>query len=74
MMEFVIIVDEKQYEGSFVSFGHGYKIVVFIGDIPVTFEPDEERNFHAIVPPGEAGNIDAGLLKKIAEELEINLE
>ena len=74
MTEFVITIDEKEYEGHLMTTGYGFKILLFVDDIPVTFEPDEERNFRALVPPEERDNIDTTLLKKIAEELEINLK
>jgi hypothetical protein len=74
MEDFTITIDGKEYNGDLIIFGYSYKIVVSIDDIPVTFEPDEERNFRALVPPDQVNKINARLLKSIAEELEVILK
>ena len=74
MTEFDITIDGNEYNGQLITSGHGFKIVLFIDDIAVVFEPDEERNFRAVVPPEDMNRIDAELLKRIAAELEINLK
>ncbi len=48
--------------------GFSYHIVVWVNEAEVVFEPDEERNYRAIVP--HDGNVPVDLLKAIAEELE----
>lgn len=48
--------------------GYSYHIVVQVNETEVIFEPDEERNFRAIVPHN--GNVPVDLLQAIAEELE----
>jgi hypothetical protein len=73
MEDFTITIDEKEYKGQLITFGYSYKIVVSIGDIPVTFEPDEERNFRALVRPDDVNKIDARLLRSIADELVVIL-
>ncbi len=49
-----------------------HRIIVTIEDFSFTFEPDEERNYRAIVSMEErpkAENIDQELLKVVAETL-----
>jgi hypothetical protein len=74
MSDFEITVEGKEYKGELIAYGYSYKIVFLINDIPVSFEPDEERNFRAIVPVELSDNIKPELLKSIVEELEFNLK
>jgi len=48
--------------------GFSYHIAVLVDQTAVIFEPDEERNFRAIVPHNV--NVPVDLLQAIAEELE----
>lgn len=48
--------------------GFSYHIAVWVEQTEVMFEPDEERNYRAIVPHN--GNVPVELLQAIAEELE----
>jgi hypothetical protein len=65
---------QETYTGQLLAFGYSYKIIILIGDTPVTFEPDEERNFRAIVPPEQVHQTDPNLLQLLAEEIELNLK
>jgi hypothetical protein len=74
MTEFNITIEEKEYSGQLITFGYSYKIIMLIDDIPVSFEPDEERNFRAVVPAEQVNKISTRLLKSIAEELDAVLK
>jgi hypothetical protein len=74
MSDFELSVEGKSYKGELNTFGYSYRIVVTIDDIPVTFEPDEERNFRAIVQPDQIDKVDSELLKAITKEIEANLK
>jgi hypothetical protein len=74
MEGFEITVNGITYTGELLAYGYSYKIVMLINDVPVSFEPDEERNFRAIVPLTEMDKIDKQLLAAIGEELEKSLK
>jgi hypothetical protein len=64
---------EINFPASLVTYGYTYKIVVNVYGILISFEPDEERNFRAIVnwdDLHETNNIDKELLKEIAAAIE----
>jgi hypothetical protein len=67
---------EQQFQAELRMYGYTYKIAVMVDDTEVIFEPDEERNFRAMVPPDiELRKLPAaGLLEAIAEELQTNLK
>lgn len=49
-----------------------HRIIVFIEDFPFTFEPDEERNYRAVVSMDDrakAAKIDQNLLQAVVETL-----
>ena len=53
--------------------GYTHKIQVEINGKELFFEPDEERNYRAVLAydsPDEAGNTDRNLLKAIADAIE----
>jgi hypothetical protein len=56
--------------------GYTHKIAVMVDTTEVLFEPDEERNYRAVVAADtdQRKLPDAGLLQAIAEELEANLK
>ncbi|MCF0056289.1 hypothetical protein [Dyadobacter sp. CY356] len=62
----------REFEGRLVLTGYEHKIEIFIEDISVFFEPDEERNYRAIVGLDQIGhkNLSPGLLQAIAQRLE----
>lgn len=49
-----------------------HRIVVYIHDFPFTFEPDEERNYRAVIQVEDrdkAEKVDRELLQAVAETL-----
>jgi len=63
---------EKQFEMQLEQTGYTYRIKVIVNEVIVFFEPDEEKQYRAIVPYEnvDAGKkLDAGLLQAIAETL-----
>ena len=63
---------ELIFYAKFIQFGYSYKFEVDVNGIIVFFEPDEERNFRAIIDPSiDHGNhkIDKELIQLVAEAL-----
>jgi hypothetical protein len=63
---------EKQFEIQLEMTGYTYRIKAIVNEVTVFFEPDEEKQYRAVVPyeNAEAGKkLDAGLLQAIAETL-----
>lgn len=63
---------ELIFYAKFIQFGYSYKFEVNLNGMPIFFEPDEERNFRAVMDPTfDRGNqkIDKELLQLIAEAL-----
>ncbi len=63
---------ELIFNAKFIQFGYSYKFDVDVNGILVSFEPDEERNFRAIIDPtiDHANHkIDKELIQLIAEAL-----
>ena len=63
---------ELIFNAKFVQFGYSYKFEVDVNGIIVFFEPDEERNFRAIIAPMNDHanhNFDKELIQLIAETL-----
>ena len=66
---------KRTYEAELRVFGYTYKIAMMIDDTEVLFEPDEERNYRAVIPyEALPKKLDHELLKAIADELEANLK
>lgn len=64
--------DKLIFKGSLIVHGYTHKFNVVINGQKIIFEPDEERNYRAIINPIDLEsnkNIDIELLKKIAEAL-----
>ena len=64
---------EMMLKTSLLVTGYTHKFNVEIGGKEYIFEPDEERNYRAIIPYDELGNqkdVDGGLLKAIAGAIE----
>ena len=63
--------DELVFEASLVQFGYSHRIEIRVGDQQVLFEPDEERNYRAVIQSVDRfDKLDLGLLKAIAETIE----
>jgi len=63
---------ELIFNAKFIQFGYSYKFEVDVNGVIVFFEPEEERNFRAIIDPSiDHGNhkIDKDLIQLIAETL-----
>ena len=63
---------ELIFYAKFIQFGYSYKFEVDVDGILIFFEPDEERNFRAMIDPAiDLGNhkIDKELIQFIAEAI-----
>lgn len=74
---FEIIVSYRGEELSFTAillkYGYTHKIQVLVKDQQVFFEPDEERNYRAVINSNdgkEPGRVDIQLLQAIAQAIE----
>lgn len=68
--------DIHEFEGELREMGYTYKIAIWVQDVEILFEPDEERNFRAVIPTEtHLRKIpDIALLQEIAGELERQLK
>ena len=70
----VIFNSEKlHFPARLLSYGYSYKLEVDIEGTAVLFEPDEERNWRALIAPEEINTnkkISVDLLKAIASSIE----
>ncbi|WP_295123573.1 hypothetical protein [uncultured Chitinophaga sp.] len=73
MDAFFITIDhkgnERQYEVQPALVGYTAHFYVYVDEVRITFEPDEENNLRVIVPP-EYKHPDVPLLQKIAAGIE----
>lgn len=63
---------ERMFPAELHAWSTAHRIIVFIEDFPFTFEPDEERNYRAVVSLedcAKAEKIDQELLHAVAETL-----
>ena len=54
-------------------YGYSHRIIVYIEDFPFVFEPDEEKNYRAIVSEQDrkkAEKVDQHLLQTVSETLQ----
>ena len=67
---------EWQFESELRVFGYTHKIAVNVNGTEIIFEPDEERNYRAVLPEPDLRKpkLDPKLIKTIAEELEATLK
>ena len=63
---------EYQLDSELRVFGYTHKIAVNLLGGEILFEPDEERNYRAVIPKSEGSTtkIDIGLIQAIIKELE----
>jgi hypothetical protein len=68
--------EERQFDSELRVMGYTHKIAVNINGTELLFEPDEERNYRAVVSDIDINKkqIDIELIKLIAAELETNLK
>jgi hypothetical protein len=64
---------EYSFEARLVAVGYTHKFCIVINGIEVTFEPDEERNYRAILNTSELSSIkevDIELIKAVGEKFQ----
>ena len=64
---------ENCFQATLVVTGYTYQIIVDVGGQNIIFEPDEERNYRAVIPYLDIANrksVDVGLLQSIAAAIE----
>ena len=64
---------EKIFQAKFLRSGYSYKIEVGTGEEVLLFEPDEERNWRAVLMPGSMDHAKTShpdLYRSIAEALD----
>ena len=74
-----VFYQDKEYlfKGTLLTYGYSYKIQVDVDGSIILFEPDEERNFRAIITPENtetSKKIDIELLKRISAAIKIILK
>ncbi len=65
--------EKMSFDAQLLPYGYVHKFKVNVNGEEVTFEPDEERNYRAIVDPQTGNNMkqsEIDLLRKIAEALQ----
>ena len=68
--------EERQFDSELRVMGYTHKIAVNVNGTELLFEPDEERNYRAVVSEADINKkqIDIELIKLLVEELEANLK
>ena len=64
--------EDRELTGELRVFGYSHRIVILVNEVELIFEPDEERNYRAMIyePDLSKSKIDPQFVKAIAEELE----
>lgn len=65
--------EEREFEAQWQPSGYTHRFIILIEGIEVFFEPDEERQYRAVILPEQADaghKIDPDLLKAVAEILQ----
>jgi hypothetical protein len=64
---------DRDFDAELRLYGYTHKIAIVIDEIEILFEPDEERNYRAVLPDaiGREKTPDTELLEAIAKELEL---
>ena len=68
---------EYSFEARLVAIGYTHKICIVINGVEVTFEPDEERNYRAILNTSEQSSmkaVDIELIKAVGEKIQSLLQ
>jgi stringent starvation protein B len=62
----------KEFEARFQQYGYSYRITIPINGVDIIFEPDEERNYRAVVSNMNENkkDVDTKLVQAIAMKLE----
>lgn len=63
----------KDFNAELRMLGYSYKIAIMVDEVEILFEPDEEKNYRAVVTDatGKEKLPDTALLQAIARELEL---
>ncbi|MGN6294104.1 MAG: hypothetical protein ACTHMV_15260 [Chitinophagaceae bacterium] len=70
ILELVYNNEPKQFEAEFHKMSRfTHRMVVNINGAQVYFEPDEERNYRAVLSENSSSVPDAGLVKAVADKL-----
>ncbi|QJD96420.1 hypothetical protein HH214_11340 [Mucilaginibacter robiniae] len=66
--------EDLEFESRLILSGYIYRIEVNVNGIPVLFEPDEERNYRALISPeqveSKGSQLKRDLLQAVAQALE----
>ena len=68
---------EYSFEARLVAVGYTHKIRILLNGVEVTFEPDEERNYRAILNSSDQSSIrevDIELIKAVGEKIQSILQ
>jgi hypothetical protein len=62
----------KEFEAQFQQYGYSYRITIPVNGVDVIFEPDEERNYRAVISNinDNKKDVDTKLVQAIAIKLE----
>jgi hypothetical protein len=65
---------ELEFEAKLLLQGYVHRVEVIVDGVPVLFEPDEERNYRALITEeqlkGKGENLNKEVLQAIAERLQ----
>lgn len=65
---------EREFEARLLFHGYIHRVEVIVDEVPVLFEPDEERNYRALVSleqlEGKGKNLKRNVLEAIAKVLQ----
>jgi hypothetical protein len=63
--------EERSFPAQLLQLGYTHKFQVEVNDVTVLFEPDEERNYRAMIDPEQMDKpLDVALIQAIAEAIE----
>ena len=65
---------ESEYPAQIMRFGYTSKVLVTVNGTEVTFEPDEEGSYRALVQLDVTTQIPKGLLEEISATLQVLFE
>ena len=68
---------EYSFEARLVAIGYTHKFLIVINGVEVTFEPDEERNYRAILNTSEQSSmkaVDIELIKAVGKKIQSILQ
>lgn len=63
---------ELEFSARFERYGYTHRIAVLVGELTVSFEPDEEGGYQALVSPEQvhqSKGFPPGILQALAEKL-----